>query len=155
MPNSIPDFQIQNFLSRQTIPLPVYSLPNGSPHDQECAICRVFYADPPTTHVHPDFPSSGKEYACQVRACKHIFGRRCLERHIRGIMPWSHTCPTCRKELFPAPNKGRSDMLASLERALTGLANIEVRDVQVRREIDDVERAMRRVREVLYGNRWI
>jgi hypothetical protein len=46
-------------------------------------------------------------------------------------------------------------MLASLERALTGLANIQVRDVQVRREIDDVERAIRRIREVLYENRWI
>ncbi|KAF2034319.1 hypothetical protein EK21DRAFT_41717, partial [Setomelanomma holmii] len=56
MPNTIPDFQIQNFLSRQTLPLPIYSLPNTSPHDQQCPICHSFYSDPPTSYVHPDCP---------------------------------------------------------------------------------------------------
>lgn len=46
-------------------------------------------------------------------------------------------------------------MLGNIERALNGLGNIDVRDAQVRREIDNVEAAMRRIREVLYGNRWI
>jgi hypothetical protein len=70
-------------------------------------------------------------------------------------MPWSHTCPLCRKEWFPAPSRGRTDMLRNIERALNGLANIEIRDAHVRREIDDVEATMRRIRDGLYGNRWI
>jgi hypothetical protein len=44
-------------------------------------------------------------------------------------------------------------MLGNVETALNTL--VEVRDVQVRREMDDVERAIRRIREGLYGNRWI
>lgn len=46
-------------------------------------------------------------------------------------------------------------MLGHVERALNGLANIEVEDAQIRREIDDVERAVRSIREGLNGNRWI
>jgi hypothetical protein len=155
MPNPISSYQIQNFLSRHTIPVPIGSLPNDSPHDQECPICHIIYADPPSSYVHPDFPSAGQEYACEVLTCKHIFGRRCLEQHIRGNMPWSHTCPLCRTEWFPAPSRGRTDMLGNVETALSRLASVEVRDAQVRREMDDVERAIRRIREGLYGNRWI
>jgi thiol-disulfide isomerase/thioredoxin len=70
-------------------------------------------------------------------------------------MPWSHTCPKCREEWFPAPSRSRAEMLGNLERALNGLANIEVVDEQVRSEIDDVERAVSGVREMLYRNRWI
>jgi hypothetical protein len=46
-------------------------------------------------------------------------------------------------------------MLGNVETALNTLARVEVRDVQVMREMDDVERAIRRIREGLYGNRWI
>jgi hypothetical protein len=141
MPNQIPDFQISNFLSRHTLPLSVYSLPNRAPQDQQCSICHEFYGDPPTNYVHPDLPPGTPEYACQVRnvgGCRHIFGRRCLERHIRGGTPWSNTCPICRKEWLPAPNRGRADMLGNLERALNGLAALEIDDHQTRREVDDV-----------------
>lgn len=158
MPNQIPYFQISNFLSRHTIALPVYSLPNDSPNDQQCPICNEFYVDPPERYVHPDFPSGSSEYACQIRnvgGCKHVFGRRCLEKHMRSGGPWSHTCPLCRKEWLNAPNSGRTDALIHIERALNGLNNLEVRDAQVRREVDDVERSLWRIRDGLYGNRWI
>jgi hypothetical protein len=158
MPNTIPEYQISNFLSRNTLSLPVYSLPNDSPHDQQCPICHIFYADPPSNYVHPQFPGNTPEYACQIRnvaGCNHIFGRRCLERHIRGNLPWSHTCPLCRKEWLPASNRGRTEMLNDAESALNMLANLEVRDEQVRREVDHVERALRRIRETLYRTRWI
>jgi hypothetical protein len=158
MPSPIPDYTISNFLARHTVPLPVYSLPNDSPNDQLCPICNEFYSDPPINYMHPDFPSHADEYACQVRnigGCKHVFGRRCLEKHIRSNAPWSHTCPLCRKEWFPAPNRGRVDVLSNLESALNVLADLEVRDAQVRREVDHVERALGRIRDVMYENRWI
>jgi hypothetical protein len=46
-------------------------------------------------------------------------------------------------------------VLSDLESALNVLANLEVQDTQVRREVDHVERALRRIRDLLYGNRWI
>jgi hypothetical protein len=46
-------------------------------------------------------------------------------------------------------------MLNNAESALNTLANLEVRDEQVRREIDHVERALRSIRETLYRTRWI
>jgi hypothetical protein len=79
----------------------------------------------------------------------------CLEKHVRGNAPWSHTCPLCRKEWFPAPNRGRADVLTNLKSALNVLAGLEVRNEQVRAEIEHVERALRRIRNVLDGNRWI
>jgi|TARA_R110002003_G_scaffold2382_2_gene24226 hypothetical protein len=61
----------------------------------------------------------------------------------------------CRAEWFPAPNAGRMDMLRLLDRVLNGLAALEIRDSQTRREVDDVERSLHRIRDMLYGNRWV
>jgi hypothetical protein len=61
----------------------------------------------------------------------------------------------CAEEWFPAPNRGRVDVLSNLESALNVLADLEVRDAQVRREVDHVERALGRIRDVMYENRWI
>lgn len=163
MPNSIPPFQIQNFLSRHTVQIPIFSLPNESPHDQQCPICHTFYTDPPSSHyVHPDFPLSAhiREYAVQIKnvdGCKHIFGRRCLEKHLNAGLPWSHACPVCIREWLPPPNQGRREMLRGVEGALEGLGRLEgmARDEEVRREVEGVERGLRRVREGLERNRWI
>jgi hypothetical protein len=157
-PNAIPEYQISNFLSRHTSSLPVYSLPNDSPHDQQCPICHIFYADPPRNYIHPECPAGVPEYACQIRnvnGCKHIFGRRCLERHIRGNLPWSHTCPMCRQEWLPAPNRGRTEMLDNIERALNILASVEARETQIRRAVADVERELRLIRTALDRTRWV
>jgi hypothetical protein len=158
MPNQIPDFQISNFLSANTVPLPIYSLPNTSPLDQQCPICHNLYSDPPEDYVRPLFPPGFAEYAVQVRnrgLCEHIFGRRCIESHIRSGTPWSHTCPLCRAEWFPAPHGGRTELLRNFEGALNGLARLEVQDDNVRSEVERVERMLGRIREILYMSRWI
>ncbi|KAH7406290.1 hypothetical protein DE146DRAFT_651264 [Phaeosphaeria sp. MPI-PUGE-AT-0046c] len=163
MPNSIPAFQIQNFLSRHTAQVPIFSLPNTSPHDQQCPICHSFYIDPPSSHyVHPDFPLGAHiaEYAVRIKnvgGCEHIFGRRCLEKHLKAGLPWSHTCPMCRREWLPPPNAGRRDILREIDGALQGLERVEelVRDDGARMAVEGVERGLRRAREGLEGNRWI
>ena len=61
----------------------------------------------------------------------------------------------CRTEWFPAPSRGRADVLAGIDDALNVLAGLEVGVDGVRREVEGVERGLGRIREVLYGNRWI
>lgn len=152
MPNPIPDFQIQNFLARHTIALPLSSV---CPQDSSCPICRNTYSPPPASYVHPNCPSSDSEYACEVQLCKHVFGRCCLEKHLSAGMPWSHTCPLCRMAWLNAPNGGRREVLDAVESALSGLSRIEGVDADVRSEIEGVEEGLRRIRNLLERNRWI
>ncbi|KAF2132306.1 hypothetical protein P153DRAFT_383196 [Dothidotthia symphoricarpi CBS 119687] len=155
MPNHIPNFQISHFLSSHTIPL-------LTPPDPTCPICQLPYASPPQTYVHPLLPPDIPEYAVQINnrgPCTHVFGRRCVETHIRGRNPWSHTCPMCRAEWFPPPDTGRREVLEHVERALNGLARLEedlsAGDEVTMAEVEDLERSLERIREVLYGGRWI
>lgn len=161
MPNPIPEVQISNFLSQQTCPLLISSLPNDSSTDLQCPVCRYNYSDPPSTYVHPDFPDDLPEYACQIQgrgSCTHVFGRHCLENHIRSDGPWSHVCPLCRQEWFHPPNARRTEVLGHVESALNVLAGMG-RDDGLRREVEEVEevdRGLRAIREILYeGRRWI
>jgi hypothetical protein len=158
MPNHIPGFQIANFLATNTIPLRLLELSALADTATDCSICHNPFADPPQDFVHPDLPRDEDEYAVQVHnrgECKHIFGRHCLEHHIRGGNPWSHTCPLCRTEWFPAPNARRQQMLVEVERTLNTLAALELDDEQARTELGHVEVALGRIREALYGSRWI
>jgi hypothetical protein len=158
MPHQIPDFQISHFLTSNTVPTPLTSLSHPSPRDRECPICHNAYADPPTGYLHPDIGDGESEYAVQVQnrgLCAHIFGRRCIEAHIRCGNPWSHTCPLCRAEWFPAPSGGRGLVLGEVEGALSRLARVDVQDGGVRSELEAVDRALVRIREVLRGHRWI
>lgn len=158
MPNRTPDFQIGNFLTTNTIPLEFTELSNLAKADFNCPICHSPYTDPPRDYVHPDLPEDVAEYAVQIQdrgECKHIFGRRCLEHHIRGGNPWSHTCPLCRTEWFPAPNASRQRMLMEVERTLNTIAALELDDEQARTELGQVEVALERIREALYESRWI
>ncbi|KAJ4984821.1 SET domain-containing protein [Stagonosporopsis vannaccii] len=150
MPNNIPEFQIADFLTKYTKPLlrSDLTLTNGT--NTECFICHTPYADPPQNYVHPDLPDGDEEYAVQIQnrsECKHIFGRRCLEQHIRGGNPWSHTCPLCRTEWFPAPNSARRDMLVEIERTLMVLAALDIVGGHARQELGQVEVALERIRE--------
>ncbi|KAF2255163.1 hypothetical protein BU26DRAFT_559783 [Trematosphaeria pertusa] len=157
MPYRIDDSIISNFLTTHTRPIRLSSLPQD-PSSQHCPICHLPYAPQDPSYVHPLHPPDTPEYPVQVRCrgpCKHVFGRICIERHMRGGQPWSHTCPICRAEWFPAPNAGRREVLAATEIALDALARIDAADVEVRAEVERVEEALRRIREVLYGSRWI
>jgi hypothetical protein len=125
MPNAIPDSQIRDFLATNTKPV----VPTDSA-DIECPICQIPYASPPQIAVHPDLPSGEEEYAVKIQnkaECRHIFGRRCLEDHIRSGKPWSHKCPFCRTGWFPAPNGTGEDAREEVdwERVYTILADAE------------------------------
>ncbi|KAJ4356962.1 Ribosomal lysine N-methyltransferase 4 [Ascochyta clinopodiicola] len=151
MPNRIPNFQIMNFLTENTLGLQLTEV-SVAGAESECPICHHPYADPPQGYVHPDLPEDEDEYPVQIQnrgQCKHIFGRRCLEHHIRGGNPWSHTCPLCRTEWFPAPNAARRQMLGDIEWTLNHLASLDVEDVQARRELGEAEAALQRIREAL------
>jgi hypothetical protein len=159
MPNSIPELQIANFLATNTKPLELRDVASANDDaGTDCPICHNPYADPPQNYVHPDLPGDEEEYAVQIEnrgECTHIFGRRCLEHHIRGGNPWSHTCPLCRSDWFPAPNAGRQEMLLNVERTLTNLAAMEQIDEHTRQELGQVEVALGRIRDALYESRWI
>lgn len=161
MPNNIPEFQIANFLTTNTRPLSLSDPSLKDNTDTDCSICHIAYANPPQNYVHPDLPDGEKEYAVEIQnrgTCKHIFGRRCLEQHIRSGNPWSHTCPLCRTEWFSAPNSGRREILMDVERTLTALAALDLidgRTGRARQELARVEVALVRIREALYESRWI
>jgi hypothetical protein len=61
----------------------------------------------------------------------------------------------CRAEWFPAPSGGRGLVLGEVEGALSRLARVDVQDGGVRSELEAVDRALVRIREVLRGHRWI
>ncbi|KAF1923364.1 uncharacterized protein M421DRAFT_425889 [Didymella exigua CBS 183.55] len=158
MPNLIPEFQIANFLANNTKPLELVELSSITDPETQCPICHNSFAGPPQDYVHPDLPGDEEEYAVQIDnrgECTHIFGRHCLEHHIRSGNPWSHVCPLCRTEWFPAPNAGRQDMLLNVERTLTALASIELVDEHAIQELEQVELALGRIRDSLYDSRWI
>ena len=46
-------------------------------------------------------------------------------------------------------------MLDDVEGARNRLARVEVYNEQVRRELEAIDRTLERIREVLYGYRWI
>lgn len=158
MPNNIPEFQIANFLATNTKALERLDLSSTIDTEAECPICHNPYADPPQGYVQPDLPEDVEEYAVQIHnrsECTHTFGRHCLEHHIRGGNPWSHTCLLCRTNWFPAPNAGRQEILMEVERTLTALAAMELVDGRARQELGQVEVALGRIREALYESRWI
>jgi hypothetical protein len=95
-----------------TTPLKLGSIDLDSP---ECPICREPYID-----FQQSLPSSNEsegEWAVRVdisaaqvggkRCCGHIFGRRCLERHVKGNEAWRNTCPICRAPWFVTETNGR------------------------------------------------
>lgn len=157
MPNRIPHFQMSNFLRHNTTPIPLSSIRLTGSTDSHCPICKNPYSDPPSDSVHPEIGADVPEYAVKVchRPCSHVFGRHCLEQHIRAGMPWSHTCPLCRAVWFNAPNVGRQQVLREIEDGLMRLARVEIQEPDVRMELDDVEQALERIRDVLYEQRWI
>lgn len=156
MPNHIPDTQILVFLALNTRPVILTDC-----SDKECPICLAPYASPPPTSVHPALPSGEEEYPVQIQdkaECTHVFGRRCLEDHLRGGNPWSRTCPFCRTVWMPAPRRAtrasfttNTDTRMELDRLFAILAE---RDAEEEREEQERERSsLERLRDALDESR--
>jgi hypothetical protein len=74
------------------------SLLGDSDSDQECPICHELF---------PEFDYDGsQDYPVSQwlrrpgSQCEHIFGRICIERHIRSGEYYSMRCPICREQWF-------------------------------------------------------
>ncbi|KAF2681201.1 hypothetical protein K458DRAFT_420739 [Lentithecium fluviatile CBS 122367] len=119
-----------------TTPIPLGSKILESP---ECPICMEPYIDFTKSSADPN--SIAGEWAVRVemtagqdgakRCCGHIFGRRCLSRHVRGKDPWHHRCPICREPWFigypkprattrEGPTERTQSVLRQCERRLRG-----------------------------------
>ena len=74
----------------------------------ECPICKEPYIEFQSNS--PESNGMIGEWAVRVdisagrdggrRCCGHIFGRRCLERYVKGNEPWQRRCPICRAPWF-------------------------------------------------------
>lgn len=64
--------------------------------ETECPICHEPYPqyDFTRTSDYPAWPYERPEGA----QCHHIFGRLCIEEHVRGGEEYSTRCPSCREE---------------------------------------------------------
>ncbi|KAF2260396.1 hypothetical protein CC78DRAFT_571208 [Lojkania enalia] len=90
-----------------TTPLTVASL---DPSSRECPICSEPYGEyqPNTANIISNYEV--QEWAVRVdlcatpaggaRLCSHVFGRRCLEHHLRSNGAWHNKCPICRAPWF-------------------------------------------------------
>jgi hypothetical protein len=157
MSRHLPQTVVNNFLATHTRALRLSELPEG-PSSRQCPICRTDYSDQDPSYVHPLYPYTDFEYPVQVfncGNCTHIFGRLCIERHIRSDQPWSHTCPLCRGEWLPPNNHPRAMAVTEMENALDVLARMDRTDEAVRVEVERVETALHVIRNLLYGPRWI
>lgn len=148
---------ISNFLTNHTNALQPSMLPPDPP-SRKCPICHDAYHAQDPAYLHPLLPADTPEYPVQVHErgrCRHILGRRCIERHIRAGQPWSHTCPLCRGEWFPAPNSARNPMVSTLDDVLGALERLELRDEDSRQEARNIEQALENIREFFYSQRYI
>lgn len=157
MPYRIDESIVSNFITNHTRALRLSALP-PDPLSRQCPICRDLYHAQDPAYLHPLLPADTPEYPVQVRdrgLCRHILGRRCIERHIRAGHPWSHTCPLCREEWFPAPTSARAEIVGMLDNVLGVLERLEMRDEVARHELENVEQALDSIRELLYSHRWM
>jgi len=87
----------------------------------ECPICREPYIDFQQPLLDPS--NTEGEWAVRVdisaardggkRCCGHVFGRKCLERHVKGNEPWRSGCPICRAPWFTEEGNGISSSTAA------------------------------------------
>jgi hypothetical protein len=155
MPQLITEDKIQNFLLRKTKPIPLSFLP---PDRQTCPICDGPYCQQNPNNLHPSLGPDSPEYSVRIKDCgncRHVFGRRCLERSIRANQPWSHVCPICREEWFVPPHPTRTEILGALRRSMNILAKVEGDETGVRYALEQVEHLLEGIEEVLMERRWI
>ncbi|KAF2260397.1 hypothetical protein CC78DRAFT_536390 [Lojkania enalia] len=153
MPYRVPSPVLSNFLTNHTRPISVPGLLDSC----QCPICHNQYSEPDPDYVHPLHPAGTPEYPVQIYdcgECPHIFGRLCLERHIRARQPWSHRCPICRAEWFPAPVSRRERMLGRIAAALEQHARA-VDDEEVEDALSAVVELLRDLMDELQMPGWI
>lgn len=118
-----------------TTPLSLESL---DPDSRKCPICKEPYAEYQASSTESD--KDALEWAIRVdmlaaidgqrRCCGHVFGKRCLQAHIKSPTPWHNKCPLCRSTWFTQPgdpmtqSSETQDMSApaSSQRRVTGVA---------------------------------
>ncbi|KAF2110520.1 hypothetical protein BDV96DRAFT_202837 [Lophiotrema nucula] len=95
-----------------TTPLEVGKI---DPYSRDCPICNEPYG---TYSKAIDLSSNDDllEWPVRVdlcatpdsrtRLCGHIFGRRCLEKHLKAQGPWHSKCPMCRMTWFEPVHSG-------------------------------------------------
>jgi len=92
MPSRRAERRIREYLSH-LIPVPLYDVPE---RDRTCTLC--YEAFPPL--------EEGGDYPVRVRsthassACRHVFGRTCIEEHLSSGRAYSTRCPICRESWF-------------------------------------------------------
>ncbi|KAF2752152.1 hypothetical protein M011DRAFT_523003 [Sporormia fimetaria CBS 119925] len=106
--------ELSTYLTHLThlTPLSPFSLP---PTDRTCPICYEPYLPYAVLSPHPSNPQIHPEgeYPVRVRSlhphtqCRHVFGSKCIEAHLRSQGPWCTRCPTCREEWFDWPEDAR------------------------------------------------
>ncbi|KAF1973104.1 hypothetical protein BU23DRAFT_554636 [Bimuria novae-zelandiae CBS 107.79] len=94
-----------------------------APDSRTCPICSEPYIEPQNTRPSPE---DNEEWAMRVdmsatnqgsmKCCRHIFGRRCLEKHIKSCGPWHNKCPLCRQKWWISEDPPRH---SSLTQAIT------------------------------------
>ena len=96
--------RIREYLSH-LIPVPLYDVPE---RDRICTLC--YEAFPPL--------EEGGDYPVRVRsthansACRHVFGRTCIEEHLSSGRGYSTRCPICRESWF---GDAEADTLGSVD----------------------------------------
>jgi hypothetical protein len=99
------DLEISTFLDR---------LVRTTSTEIDCSICHEPYPgyDQEAVTDYPVWPLERREGA----RCRHIFGRLCIEQHVRGGRAYSTRCPICR-EVWIGDGQERADSIdAHLER---------------------------------------
>lgn len=77
------------------------------PDQKSCPVCQDPYLSQPLVErpvrINSLHPNS---------TCRHLFGYRCIEMHIRAGEPWSVRCPICREDWFTVYDGGAAATVA-------------------------------------------
>ncbi|KAH4041529.1 hypothetical protein HBI56_000730 [Parastagonospora nodorum] len=82
--------------------------------ETDCPICHEPYPDYDFNRAS-DYPACPYERP-EGTQCRHIFGRLCIEEHVRGGEEYSTRCPSCREEWI---------RFSQDERAISSLGDFE------------------------------
>ncbi|KAF1938318.1 hypothetical protein EJ02DRAFT_473972 [Clathrospora elynae] len=93
--------RLRQWLAR-LIPIP---LENVAEDDRTCTLC---YEPFPNLEDGPDYPVRVRSMQPNS-ACRHIFGRQCIEDHLSSSRSYSRRCPVCRERWFDRDEEYPSD----------------------------------------------